>query len=59
MLTVEEAAAELGITSSTVRSWILRRKIGYTKIGRSVRINTSEVARIIAEGTVPAERRAS
>lgn len=56
MISVEEAAAVLGVKASTVRSWILHRKISYTKVGRSVRIDPAECERIISEGTMPAKR---
>lgn len=54
MLTVAEAARILGIKESTIRSWILKRRIGYVKLGRRlVRIPQKEVDRLIAEGTIP------
>jgi len=54
MLTVEEAAKELGLKPSTIRAWILRRRITYVKLNRAVRIPRAEVERIIREGTIPA-----
>ena len=55
LLRVEEAAERLAVKESTVRAWLLRRRIGRVRIGRrAVRIPASEVARIIAEGTIPA-----
>jgi len=54
MLTVEEAAKELGLKPSTIRAWILRRRITYVKLNRAVRIPRVEVERIIREGTIPA-----
>ena len=57
MLNVEETAAFLGVKPATIRSWILLKKITYSKIGRSVRIPRDECRRIIAEGTRPATRR--
>jgi excisionase family DNA binding protein len=54
MLTVEQVAVRLNIKTSTVRARILRRKIAYCKMGgRLVRIPSSEVERIISQGTVP------
>jgi excisionase family DNA binding protein len=54
MLTVEEAALELGIKESTCRSWLLRRKLECVRLStRCVRIPAEEVARLIRENTVP------
>jgi excisionase family DNA binding protein len=56
MLTVAEAAVQLGLTQSTVRAWILRRRMRYVKLGRAVRIPKEEVVRLIKENTVPVRR---
>jgi excisionase family DNA binding protein len=49
-----QAAEELGITVSCLRSWIYRRSVPYVKVGRAVRIAEGTIERIIADGTVPA-----
>jgi len=55
LLSVPEVAERLAIKESTVRAWLLLRRLEYVRVGkRSVRIPLSEVTRIIAEGTVPA-----
>jgi excisionase family DNA binding protein len=55
MLTVQEAAESLGLRPSTIRAWLLRRKIGCVRLSaRCVRIPFSEVERLIRENTVPA-----
>ena len=56
MLTVEQAAERLGLRVSTLRAWVLRRKISYAKIGRAVQIPEKEIERIIQENTIPAKR---
>lgn len=56
MLNVEEAAQELGLKPSTIRAWILRRRITYVKLNRAVRIPRVEVERIIREATIPARQ---
>ena len=56
-LTVVESAARLGLKPSTVRKLILTRRIGFTKIGRAVRIPETEVERIIEAGFQPAIQR--
>ena len=54
MLTVEQVAEELGIKESTVRAWLLRRKLECVRLStRCVRIPAEEVARLIRENTVP------
>lgn len=52
-----EAAVALGISVHTVRAWIAQRRIGYLKLGRSVRIPQSEIDRILRESAVPAAPR--
>jgi excisionase family DNA binding protein len=54
MLTVREAAARLGLRDSTLRAWIMQRRIGIVRLGRAIRIPLEEVERLIAEGTIPA-----
>jgi excisionase family DNA binding protein len=54
LMSLPQAAEELGITVNTLRAWVYRRKIGYVKIGRSVRVSESTIQRIIDRGTMPA-----
>lgn len=54
LLTIEEAAARLGLKPVTLRMWAARRKIARCKLGRAVRIPASEVERIIASSLIPA-----
>jgi excisionase family DNA binding protein len=54
LLTVNEFAAALRMTPACIRRWILVRRISFMKIGRSVRIPSSELDRLITAGTVPA-----
>jgi excisionase family DNA binding protein len=56
LLNVAEAAEYLGLKPATMRSWVLRRKISYTKVGRSVRIEQSVLDDIIRQGTIPAKQ---
>jgi excisionase family DNA binding protein len=56
-LTVLESAVRLGLKPSTIRKLILTRRIGFTKIGRAVRIPETEVERIIEAGFRPAIQR--
>ena len=54
MLTVADAAKELGLKEATIRAWIARRQLAYVKLGRSVRVPAEEITRLIKQGTVPA-----
>lgn len=55
LYSVHEFAKALSLKESTGRAWVLKRKVGYIKLnGRSVRIPEREIARLLAEGFVPA-----
>jgi excisionase family DNA binding protein len=53
LLTVPEAAERLALKEATIRRRILERKIGYVKLGRSVRIPIEVVERLCKEGYIP------
>jgi excisionase family DNA binding protein len=58
LLTVAEAAEELSLKPKTLRAWIAQKRVTVVRPGGwTVRIPASEIARIIAEGTVNAEDR--
>jgi excisionase family DNA binding protein len=57
LLSITEFAAALKVTKACVRRWQLERRITFSKIGRLVRIPTTEVDRLIAEGLHPAKPR--
>ena len=52
--TVPEAARALGVSVHTIRAWIAQRRIGYLKLGRSVRIPQAEIDRVLRDAAVPA-----
>jgi len=56
-LTVQEAAEALNLSQATIRAWVLRRKIGFVRLGRSIRIPDAEIRRLLDAGTVPARVR--
>jgi excisionase family DNA binding protein len=56
LLRVGEFASILGVTPACVRRWLLERKISSTRIGRLVRIPSSEVQRIVDSGFRPARQ---
>lgn len=51
---VSEAADLLGLKDSTLRKWILLRKIHYRKINGAVRIPESSLRALLEAGSVPA-----
>ena len=54
LLSVNEGAEELHLTTSTVRAWILRRKIPHVKLGRRVFLRRRDVEALIAASVIPA-----
>jgi excisionase family DNA binding protein len=57
LLTAAQVAERLSIKESTIRAWLLGRRLARVRVGRrAVRIPASEVERIIAEGTIPARQ---
>ena len=52
-LTVEASAKTLGVSVYTIRAWLLRRRLGHLKLGRSVRIPRQEIDRLLRERYVP------
>ena len=57
LLRVEEAADFLNMKPSTIRAWLLKRKLPTVHIGgRSVRVPRAALEELVAEGTVPARK---
>ncbi len=63
LLTVPETAKVLRLTVSTIRAWILQRRLPFVRLGRRVFIQRVDVDALIARSLVPAravsERRAA
>lgn len=55
LLNVAETAAALTIKESTVRAWILNRKLPYVKVGRLVRVRRADVEAFINSELVAPE----
>lgn len=51
LLTISEFASALRIQPSCVRRWIREEKITVVHVGRLVRVPSTEVQRLIREGT--------
>ena len=56
LLTPQEAAERLGTSLRFVRRLVFQRRIPYVKVGRHVRIATSDLDAFIAAGRVEAGR---
>jgi excisionase family DNA binding protein len=58
LLTAAQAAERLGLKESTIRAWLLARRLVHVRIGRrAVRIPALEIEKLIQQGTVPARER--
>ena len=55
LLTVPQAATEMGLSARTVWGWVYQRKIGVVRLGRAVRIPQKAIDDLIELGTVPAK----
>lgn len=53
---VEEGSAYVGIRPSTMRSWILKKKIPYLKVGRRVLLRRSDLDALLDRALVPANQ---
>jgi excisionase family DNA binding protein len=53
LLRIEDFAAALRVKPACIRRWILERRITSVKVGRLVRIPSSEVGRIVEKGLRP------
>lgn len=54
LMSVKEAAEALALAPATIRLWIGQRRIGHVRLGRAIRIRSSEVERILEAGEIPA-----
>jgi excisionase family DNA binding protein len=55
LVTLNEAAQQLGVSIAAVRDWRFRRKhLDFVKVGRAVRVLQSSIDKLIERQTVPA-----
>jgi hypothetical protein len=55
LVTLNEAAQQLGISIAAVRDWRFRRKhLDFVKVGRAVRVLQNSIDNLIERQTVPA-----
>jgi len=52
-LTSQQAADALGLSVHTIRGWTAERRITVVKLGRAVRIPSSEIDRLLNESVIP------
>lgn len=52
LLTVNEAAEALRLQASTIRAWILQRKIPFVRLGRRVFVRRSDCDQLISNNVV-------
>lgn len=55
LLDIEEAAAFLHVKVCTIRSWVLKKKIAYVKLGRRVFLRRQDLIEMIDRSLVPAD----
>jgi excisionase family DNA binding protein len=53
LLTITEAAERLRLKPSTIRAWILGKRIQYAKVGRRVFIRAKDLDQFVCEALVP------
>jgi excisionase family DNA binding protein len=55
LLTVQEAADQLGLKTSTIRLWIALRRLPSVRLGtRAIRIPADAIEALVARGYTPA-----
>jgi excisionase family DNA binding protein len=56
LVSVSETASLIGVKPSTLRAWILARKIHFVRVGRRVMIPRETINKVCAEGLASRER---
>ncbi len=54
LLSVDESAELLHLKPSTVRDWLLKRRIPFVKLGRRVFVRRMDIEKLISSSLVPA-----
>jgi excisionase family DNA binding protein len=55
--TIPQAAQQLNLSNSTIRSWIWQRRIESVRVGRALRIRQSVIDAVIEKSITPANER--
>jgi excisionase family DNA binding protein len=54
---IEEAASFCHVKPATMRSWVLKNRISYVKLGRRVFLRRADLESLIANSVVPSRPR--
>lgn len=54
LLSVEEAAAIIGVSRYTLRAWLREGRLAHIRLGRRVVLDPADLARFVDAGRVPA-----
>ena len=54
LLSVDEAAAYLGVQPGTLRNWLSARRLPYVKVGRLTKLSQPDLDEFIAEHRIDA-----
>ncbi len=57
LINITGASAALGISRSTLRDWVWRRRIPHVRVGGAVRFKPEDIRAFIEAGAVPAAPR--
>ena len=58
LLTIGEAAGVLRLKASTVRAWLLQRRLPFVKLGRRVFLRRADLQELVAASVIPAQSKA-
>lgn len=56
LLDFHESSALLKLKESTLRAWVLKKRLPYVKLGRRVFLRRSDLLNLITNSLVPAKR---
>lgn len=59
LMNTKEAATLIAVKPSTLRAWVLARKIPFVRVGRLVRFKQSDLLALIETNSVPVRERKS
>ena len=54
LMTVQDAAKFLAVSTSTLYGWVYQRRIPFVKVGRSLRFELAELQKFIQSNRFPA-----
>jgi excisionase family DNA binding protein len=54
LLSVDEAAARLGVSKYTLRGWLFQRRLPHVKLGRRVLVDPNDLDRFIETSRIEA-----